>query len=62
MVSTLTRKTGHLLSHKALAPWLWRGRLVKLVDGTGISMPDTPENQERYPQPSTQAPGAVLSR
>jgi hypothetical protein len=57
MVSTLTRETGRLLSEKALAQWLWRGRSVKLVDGTGISMPDTPENQERYPQPSTQAPG-----
>lgn len=57
MVSTLTRQTGRLLSEKALAPWLWRGRTVKLVDGTGISMPDTPDNQERYPQPSTQAPG-----
>lgn len=30
---------------------------VKLVDGTTISMPDTPENQECYPQPNTQAPG-----
>jgi len=30
---------------------------VKLVDGTGISMPDTPENQERYPQPIGQAEG-----
>jgi Transposase DDE domain len=57
MVSTLTRETGRLLHEKALAKWLWRGRVVKLVDGTGISMPDTPENQERYPQPSTQAPG-----
>ena len=57
MVSTLTRETGRLLSEKALAPWLWRGRAVKLVDGTGISMPDTPENQERYPQPNTQTPG-----
>jgi hypothetical protein len=57
MVSTLARETGHLLSHKALAPWLWRGRSVKLVDGTGISMPDTPENQALYPQPNTQAPG-----
>ena len=57
MVSALTRQTGHLLSQKARAPWLWRGRAVKLVDGTGISMPDTPENQERYPQPNTQAPG-----
>src|SRR5664279_5110236 len=57
MLSTLTRETGRLLSEKALARWLWRGRSVKLVDGTGISMPDTPENQALYPQPSTQAPG-----
>ena len=57
MVSTLTCETGRLLSEKALAQWLWRGRSVKLVDGTGISMPDTPENQAVYPQPSTQAPG-----
>ena len=57
MVRTLTCETGRLLSEKALARWLWRGRSVKLVDGTGISMPDTPENQALYPQPSTQAPG-----
>jgi hypothetical protein len=57
MLSTLTRQTGRLLSEKSPAPWLWRGRAVKLVDGTGISMPDTPENQARYPQPNTQAPG-----
>ena len=57
MVSALTRQSARLLSEKALAPWLWRGRAVKLVDGTGLSMPDTPENQALYPQPSTQAPG-----
>jgi hypothetical protein len=57
MVSTLTRETGRLLHEKALAQWLWHGRAVKLVDGTGISMPDTPENQAQYPQPNTQAPG-----
>jgi len=57
MLSTIAREKGRLLSEKALTQWLWRGRSVKLVDGTGISMPDTPENQERYPQPSTQAPG-----
>ena len=44
-------------ARRLLTQWLWRGRSVKLVDGTGISMPDTPENQERYPQPRTQAPG-----
>ena len=57
MVSALTRETGRLLSQDALTQWLWRGRAVKLVDGTGLSMPDTPENQAVYPQPSTQAAG-----
>jgi len=57
MVQALTHKTGELLSQKALRQWQWRGRAVKLVDGTGLSMPDTPENQAVYPQPSTQAPG-----
>lgn len=57
MVSALTRQTGQLLSQKALRQWLWRGRAVKLVDGTGLSMPDTPENQAAYPQPSSQAAG-----
>ncbi|MCH7885650.1 MAG: IS4 family transposase [Planctomycetes bacterium] len=37
--------------------WLWRGRHVYLVDGTTVSMPDTPENQEVYPQPATQQKG-----
>ena len=56
-VSALTRCTGQELSKRALTAWSWRGRAVKLVDGTGISMPDTPDNQARYPQPDTQAPG-----
>jgi len=57
MVSALTRQTGQMLSQKALKQWRWRGRAVKLVDGTGLSMPDTAENQAAYPQPSTQAAG-----
>jgi hypothetical protein len=36
---------------------LWHGRHVRLVDGTSVSMPDTPENQARWPQPSSQKPG-----
>ena len=57
MVRALARNTGRLLSQKAHTHWLWRARAVKLVDGTGLSMPDTPENQAVYPQPSTQATG-----
>ena len=37
--------------------WLWHGRHVQLVDGTTVSMPDTPENQEAYPQARTQRKG-----
>ena len=37
--------------------WLWRGRHVYLIDGTTVSMPDTPANQEEYPQSAQQAQG-----
>jgi hypothetical protein len=57
MVTALARESGRLLSNQARYGWRWRGRVVKLADGTGISMPDTPENQARYPQPCTQAKG-----
>ncbi len=29
---------------------LWKNRSVKVVDGTGLSMPDTAQNQKVYPQ------------
>jgi hypothetical protein len=57
MIVALTRETGRLLSAQAPRGWRWRGRCVKLADGTGISMPDTEENQARYPQLRSQAPG-----
>ena len=57
MVTGLTHAVGALISARAEAGWRWRGRHVKLVDGTGISMPDTPENQDCFPQPSSQAEG-----
>ena len=36
---------------------LWQGRSVTVVDGSSVSMPDTPENQQRYPQPTSQEQG-----
>jgi hypothetical protein len=36
--------------------WL-KGRTVKMVDGTGVSMPDTAANQAMWPQPSSQQSG-----
>jgi len=34
-----------------------QGRVVKVFDGTTLSLPDTPENQKDYPQTSSQKPG-----
>ena len=36
---------------------LWLERRVRVADGTTVSMPDTPQNQKEYPQPSSQKPG-----
>jgi hypothetical protein len=41
--------------------WLWQGhRHAKLVDGFTFTMPDTPQNQARYPQQKSQKPGVGL--
>ena len=42
---------------KVLKENLWYGRSVKVIDGSGLSMPDTPENQEVYPQSRRQKRG-----
>jgi putative transposase len=42
---------------QAKKEWLWHDRHVHLVDGTTVSMPDTPANQEAYPQPPSQQEG-----
>ena len=49
MVATLARQSGALLGEQTPQEWLWQGRHVKLVDGTTASMPDTAENQARFP-------------
>ena len=57
LLRRLVRETGQAVDDGAAAEWLWKGRRVKVVDGTTVSMPDTPENQAAYPQPRTQDPG-----
>jgi hypothetical protein len=53
----LVEKSGQRLESRAPAAWRWRGRPVKLVDGTTESMPDTAANQKAYPQPQSQKKG-----
>jgi hypothetical protein len=53
----LMRWAGLSVQEKATGDLLWCGRRVKIVDGSTVSMPDTPENQKDYPQHSSQAKG-----
>ena len=46
-----------LATHAERAGQLWKGLCVKVVDGTGISLPDTQKNQRAYPQSAEQKPG-----
>ena len=53
----LVVETARKIEYVAPESWLWRGRHAKLVDGFTATMPDTPENQEAFPQPKSQEPG-----
>ena len=53
----LTRRVGQSIHQNSSDRWLFHGRPVKIVDGSTVTMPDTPENQAAYPQQKTQAPG-----
>lgn len=57
VLSRLTRLTGHQAQQGAPAPWRWNGRTLKVVDGTTVSMPDSPANQKAFPQARTQKAG-----
>jgi putative transposase len=53
----LTLQVGRQLEAAVPPRWLWHGKHVFLVDGATVSLPDTPENQQAYPQPPVQKPG-----
>lgn len=57
MIRGLTKSSGVLMSQRTPATWLWRGRHVKLIDGTTTLMPDTRANQADYPQHGRQESG-----
>jgi len=57
LLRELARQTGYELQAKAPPAWLWKGRSVKIADGTGLSMPDTDKNQKAYPKSKKLPPG-----
>ena len=58
LVREMGRQTGIMMNKHTPAGWLWRGRHVKLTDGTTTLMPDTQQNQVRFPQHGSQEQGA----
>jgi len=57
LLADLARHSGAELQREVPAPPLLGGRPIKIVDGTTLSMPDTPANQKAYPQQAAQKPG-----
>lgn len=57
VLTRLTRLTGRQAQDRAPAPWRWNGRTLKVVDGSTVSMPDSPANQKAFPQARTQKAG-----
>jgi hypothetical protein len=57
LIERVAREVGARLSEQQPSAWRWRGREVKLVDGTTVSMPDTAENQREFPQHREQRRG-----
>ncbi len=54
LVSRLVGQTGEQLHQQALSEWHLHDRPVKVVDGTTLSMPDTPANEAAFGKPSNQ--------
>lgn len=57
LLERFAREVGQRLCARQPRSWRWRGREVKLVDGTTVSMPDTMANQEKFPQNREQRAG-----
>lgn len=57
MISGISTILAEHMSAQTPAACDWHHRRVCLVDGTTMSMPDTPANQAAFPQQGNQAPG-----
>jgi|HubBroStandDraft_5_1064220.scaffolds.fasta_scaffold49924_2 hypothetical protein len=49
--------SAHTATGRAPALTLLQGRPLKVVDGSGLRLQDTPANQKAFPQPTSQKPG-----
>jgi hypothetical protein len=57
VVANVTRQVGQEMHRQAMPDWLFMDRRVVIVDGSTVSMPDTPDNQAEFPQSRNQKAG-----
>ncbi len=57
LIKDLAVESGGFIESASPIEWLWKGHHAKLLDGSTLSMPDTPENQIRWPQHGQQTEG-----
>jgi len=57
LLPALSKALSERLCQAQSNSWRWRGRDIKLIDGTTVFMPDTDKNQASYPQSSQQKAG-----
>jgi hypothetical protein len=57
VLRALAKRTARQLQDGLPQAWKWNGRNVFIADGSHVSMPDTQQNQEAYPQVYNQEPG-----
>lgn len=56
-LQNLVRQSAGHLENRANPAWIWKGLHAKLVDGFTFTMPDTPANQNQFPQHPSQPVG-----
>jgi len=56
-LEVIHKKVCEKVEQRVIADQRWKGRDVRVLDGTGITLPDTPKNQAEFPQPSIQRKG-----
>ncbi len=57
IISNLAKESAEQMEEEVTPEWLWHKKHIKLIDGSTVFMPDTPENQISYPQMKNQKAG-----
>jgi hypothetical protein len=60
LLPRLVRESADRHEKRQVRDWLFHGRRVVIVDGSTVSMPDTPANQQAFPQHSNQKRGCCF--